>query len=410
MTQRAFRIGGYRPLDGAGDTIEIELAARDLTQHAVVVGMSGSGKTGMLMVLVEEALRSGVPVLMFDVKGDLPNLALTFPESRPDDFEPWLDEAPPADAAALAAQRREGLASWGIDASEVQDYRARTKVRVITPGTRAGELLNVLSSLETPSPLWTSDVEAARESLGASISLLLRLVARDPDPTASRDHVVLSVFAEKRLRDGRSANVEALLADLEDPPIENIGAMSLDAFLPKRDRRALATALNTLLASPTFASWREGIALDVAHWLRPGDDGRTPAVIVSVAHLDDEERALVMGLLLEEVLTWVRSLAGTSALRALVVFDEVYGYAPPHPSNPPAKRPLVSLMKHARAFGVGWCSRRRTRWIWTTARSATPGRGSSGGCRPTRIARASSRVWWGATAARTSQRASWRRP
>jgi hypothetical protein len=122
--------------------------------------------------------------------------------------------------------------------------------------------------------------------------------------------------------------------------------------LPKSERKALAAALNTLLASPTFASWRQGVTLDVAAWLTPRD-GRTPAVIVSVAHLDDDERALVLGVLLEEVLSWVRALPGSQRLRALLVFDEVYGYLPPHPQNPPTKRPLVALMKQGRAFGVG---------------------------------------------------------
>jgi hypothetical protein len=167
----------------------------------------------------------------------------------------------------------------------------------------------------------------------------------------------LSVLAERRLRQGQSAELPALLADLEQPPIAEIGALPVDRFLPKKERNALASALNGLLASPTFAAWREGATLDIDAWLRPepvpGGGSKTPAVIVSVAHLDDEERALVLGVLLEELLTWVRSLSGSRALRALVVFDEVYGFLPPHPANPPTKRPLVALMKQARAFGVG---------------------------------------------------------
>jgi hypothetical protein len=164
--------------------------------------------------------------------------------------------------------------------------------------------------------------------------------------------VLLSVLAEERLRRGEPAPLASLLQDLTKPPIEQIGALDIDAFIPKSDRKALAAALNTLLASPTFASWREGATLDVGEWLKP-KKGRTPAVIVSVAHLDDEERALVLGVLLEEVLSWVRSLPGSSRLKALLVFDEVYGFLPPHPANPPTKRPLVALMKQARAFGVG---------------------------------------------------------
>jgi hypothetical protein len=210
-----------------------------------------------------------------------------------------------------------------------------------------------LSSLEIPSPLWATDIEAARESLSASISLVLRLVDRDPDPTRSRDHVLLASLAERRLLAGQPAGLAALLEDLADPPITNIGAMAFEDFVSNHDLKILTTALNTLLASPTFASWRQGVPLDVGAWLRPSPDGKTPAVIVSVAHLDDEERSMVLGLVFEELLGWVRTLPGTSDLRALIVFDEVFGFLPPHPANPPAKRPLLALMKQARAFGVG---------------------------------------------------------
>ena len=160
------------------------------------------------------------------------------------------------------------------------------------------------------------------------------------------------MLAERRLQAGGPADLPLLLADLAAPPIERIGALQLDAFISKKDRAALAAGLNTLLASPTFANWREGVTLDIGEWLTP-KDGRTPAVIVSVAHLDDDERALVLGVLLEEVLSWVRSLSGTQRLRAIIAFDEVYGFLPPHPANPPTKPPLVALLRQARAFGVG---------------------------------------------------------
>jgi hypothetical protein len=182
---------------------------------------------------------------------------------------------------------------------------------------------------------------------------LLRLLGREADPTRSREHVVLCQFAERRLRAGQGATLEALLEDLARPPIARIGAMAVDDFLPPRERTALSQQLNTLLASPSFASWRQGAALDVGRWLARPPDGRTPAVIVSVSHLDDDERALVLGLLFDAILAWVRGLSGTSDLRALVVFDEVFGFIPPHPANPPTKKPLMALMKQARAFGVG---------------------------------------------------------
>jgi hypothetical protein len=353
-------LGASARLDRTGGLAPSELPAHHLVTHGVVLGMTGSGKTGLLTVLVEEALLARVPVLMIDVKGDLPNLLLAYPTLKPEVLLPWVESSiSPTDprtpmqvAAELAAQRANGLAQWSIGEPELQRYARTIAPRVITPGSTAGELLHVLSSLERRSDRWDSDIESARAALSAAISLLLRLLGRDPDPAKSKEHVLLSVLAEKRLLAGQNADLPTLLSDVDKPPITQIGALEIDAFLPKSERRALSAALNTLLASPTFASWRQGTTLDIDAWLKP-QDGRTPAVIVSVAHLDDDERGLVLGVLFEEILSWVRALPGSQRLRALIVFDEVYGFLPPHPANPPTKRPLVSLMKQARAFGVG---------------------------------------------------------
>jgi hypothetical protein len=353
-------LGAQRPLDNSNAGAALHLPAHHLVTHGVVVGMTGSGKTGLVTVLIEEALRAEVPTLVIDVKGDLTNLLLAFPSFQPSDLLPWVASmVSPTDvrsheeiAFQLAAQREAGLRGWGIGAEQLAAYARGVDVRVITPGSSAGEQLHVLSSLERQSERWVHDPESARGSLSAAVSLLLRLVGRDGDPARSKEHVLLSLLAEARLSRGEGAELGALLSDLATPPISHVGALEVEAFLPRNERRTLAAALNTLLASPTFASWRQGATLDVGQWLAPCA-GRTPAVVVSVAHLDDEERALVLGVLLEEVLSWVRSLPGTQSLRALVVFDEVFGFLPPHPHNPPTKRPLVALMKQARAFGVG---------------------------------------------------------
>ncbi|HEX2735645.1 MAG TPA: helicase HerA-like domain-containing protein, partial [Polyangiaceae bacterium] len=359
-------LGASRPLSGVPEGQKLLLPAHHLTTHGVIVGMTGSGKTGLVTVLVEEALSAGVPVLMIDVKGDLPNLLLSFPSLGAESLLPWVDgasapndERQPAEiAAALANERAAALQSWGIGTSELERYHSSKQLRVITPGSTAGERLHMLSALERANARWDDDPESARAGLAAAVSLVLRLLGRDSDPARSKEHVLLSLLAERRLRNGQSAELGALLQDLEVLPITEVGALPVERFVAKKDRQALAAALNSLLASPTFGTWREGATLDVGEWLTPearsvGGRARTPGVIVSVAHLDDEERALVLGVLLEELLSWVRSLAGSRKLRALVVFDEVYGFMPPHPSNPPTKRPLVALMKQARAFGVG---------------------------------------------------------
>jgi hypothetical protein len=322
--------------------------------------MTGSGKTGLVTVTVEEAARAEVPTIVIDVKGDLPNLLLAFPNFDASVLEPWLElereglgpEEIRARAEALAGKRQEALREWNIAEPELEQYCAGTCMRVLTPGGSAGEPLHMLSSLERRSPRWDTDPEAARSALSAAVSLVLRLVGREPDPAKSREHVLLSVLAERRLAAGENAELATLMQDVLNPPISEIGALPVNAFMKKAERKTLAAALNSLLAAPTFANWRSGATLDVAEWVAP-KEGRTPITIVSVAHLDDEERALVLGVLLEEVLSWVRTLPGSSRLRALLVFDEVYGFLPPHPHNPPTKRPLVALMKQARAFGVG---------------------------------------------------------
>jgi Helicase HerA, central domain len=356
----ALNLGAWRYLNGADGGRALWLPAEHLVTHGVVVGMTGSGKTGLVTVLIEEAARAKVPTVVIDVKGDLPNLLLAFPSLDAAPLAPWIElereglgpEELAARAAELAQKRAAALAEWQIGEPELAAYTQGIEVRVLTPGGTAGEALHMLSSLERRSARWDTDPEAARDALTAGVSLVLRLLGREPDPAKSREHVLLSVLAERRLASGLNADLGSLMQDVLEPPIAEIGALSIDGFIKKSERRSLAAALNTLLASPSLASWRQGANLDVGEWMKP-KSGRTPIVVVSVAHLDDEERALVLGVLLEEFLSWVRTLPGSQRLRALLVFDEVYGFLPPHPNNPPTKRPLVALMKQARGFGVG---------------------------------------------------------
>jgi hypothetical protein len=354
-----FHMGSKRSLGGAA-LGAYELPAHHLLTHGVIVGMTGSGKTGLVTVLVEEALRAEIPVLLIDVKGDLPNLTLAFPTFDAKVMAPWVEPgAGDADGIAdeplvreAVERRRKELAIWHIAEPELADFVARTHVRVVTPGSDAGEPLHLLSALERRSPRWEHDLEGARATLGAAVSMVLRLIGRNGDPAQSREHALVCALAEARLMRGEAAPLESLLPEIVEPPFATIGALEIDAFLPPRARRELAAALNTLVASSSFATWRRGQDLDVGRFMEKVD-GKTPATIVSVAHLDDEERELVLGVVLEEALAWVRSLPGSARLRALVVFDEVYGFVPPHPANPPTKRPIVALMKQARAYGVG---------------------------------------------------------
>jgi hypothetical protein len=356
MKPRAYSLGLVRSLDGAVAEPH-ELDPAHLQTHAVVTGMTGSGKTGLLLVLVEEAIRAGTAVLLFDVKGDLANLGLTVRPDAAAEYAPWLTSDGGIDvearAATLASERPKSLATWQLDGSHVRALRERCALRILTPGSVAGEPINLLSSLDCPLDRWTRDTETARDRLCAALSMILRLLRRDADPASSREHVLLATIAEHQITRGAGCSLESLLRALEAPPIESIGALTVDDFVAPNERRELAAALNALLASPSFAAWRTGTALDVGEWLRPREDRRAPAVIVSLSHLDDDERIETLAVLLEEARAWVRTLPGTDALRALIVLDEAYGLLPPHPANPPTRRPLVSLLKQGRAYGVG---------------------------------------------------------
>jgi hypothetical protein len=337
-----------------------EMPSENLLTHGVIVGMTGSGKTGLVTVIIEEALRVGIPVVAIDIKGDLPNLLLSFGSFDAAEMTPWVEPAPGDDDGIAdpplvedaIEKRRLGLVDAGIGERELGDFVRTTHVRVVTPGSDAGEPLHLLSALERRSMRWDNDLEGARATLAAAVSMVLRLIGRDGDPGKSRDHAFLCVLAEARLRKGSDAPLEALLPELIEPPFESVGALSVEDFIGLRQRRELAADLNTLVASPSFLAWRQGQDLDVGKWMEPVD-GKTPATVISVAHLDDDERTLVLGVILEEALTWVRSLPGSSRMRGLIVLDEAHGFLPPHPLNPPTKRPLVALMKQARAYGVG---------------------------------------------------------
>ncbi len=333
--------------------------AKDLTTHAVCVGMTGSGKTGLCLSLLEEAALDGIPALAIDPKGDIANLLLTFPNLAPEDFRPWVDEgeavrkgmSPDDYAREAAAKWREGLASWGQDGARIARLRAAADFAIYTPGSSAGRPLSVLRSFDAPPAALRDDDDALRERVRSAVSGLLALLGKGSDPIRSREHILLSNLLDGAWRDGRDLDLAALIAAIQDPPFERVGVVDLEGFFPAQERFALAMSLNNLLASPGFSSWMEGEPLDVRRLLH-GEDGRPRVSILSIAHLSDAERMFFVTLLLNEVVAWMRSQPGTSSLRALLYMDEVFGYFPPT-ANPPSKTPMLTLLKQARAYGLG---------------------------------------------------------
>ena len=334
----------------------VMLAASDFTTHGVIVGMTGSGKTGLGVVLLEEALLSGVPTLIIDPKGDLTNLTLTFPELRASDFRPWINDGdaqragatPDAFAEQEATKWRDGLASWGVAPERIAERCGTVRTTIYTPGSTSGVPLNLVGSLQAPKG---ADAETIGDEVEGFVSGLLGLVDIDADPLSSREHILLSNIVAASWTAGRNLDLATLVGQVQQPPLRKLGVFDLDTFFPPKDRTALALRLNGLLASPSFAAWTQGVPFDIERLLKT-DDGKPAAAIVTIAHLSDAERQFVTSLLLGKLVTWMRRQSGTTDLRALVYMDEVAGYAPPT-AEPPSKKPILTLLKQARAFGVG---------------------------------------------------------
>jgi hypothetical protein len=333
--------------------------AKDLTTHAVCVGMTGSGKTGLCLSLLEEAAIDGIPALAIDPKGDIGNLLLGFPDLEPGDFEPWIDPAEatrkgksPADYAAdRAGLWRKGLAEWGQDGRRIARLQSAAEMMIYTPGSQAGLPLSLLRSFKAPPPELLADGEAFRERISAAVSGLLALLGIDADPVRDREHILLAKILEASWSAGEDLEIAELIRAIQAPPFSQIGVMDLESVYPAKDRFALSMSLNNLLAAPGFSTWLEGAPLDIPKLLW-ADDGRPRIAILSIAHLNDAERMFFVTSLLNEVLAWMRTQGGTSSLRALLYMDEVFGYFPPS-ANPPSKTPMLTLLKQARAFGLG---------------------------------------------------------
>jgi hypothetical protein len=340
-----------------GGTLEdrdpIHLEASDLTTHGVIVGMTGSGKTGLSVIMLEEALLQGIPTIIIDPKGDMGNLLLTFPELAGPDFEPWVNAADAerdgvsvADhAAATAEVWRNGLDSWGIGPERIGALRAAADFTIYTPGSSAGIPLDIIGDLSAPDD--ASDEILADEVEGL-VSSLLGLVDIDADPLSSREHILLSNLVHRAWSNGQDLDLGTLLGQIQNPPMRKLGVLDLETFYPSKDRTALVMKLNGLLASPSFGAWTEGEPLDIDAMLGHGPR----ASIISIAHLSETERQFVVTLVLSKVVTWMRKQAGTPELRALIYMDEVFGYVPPT-AQPPSKKPILTILKQARAFGVG---------------------------------------------------------
>ncbi len=356
----AFYLG--RPYDLQKKTAKTGLllyASKDLLTHAVCVGMTGSGKTGLCIALLEEAAIDGIPSVVIDPKGDLANLLLTFPNLRAEDFAPWVNEEDAQkknlSVAQYAAQQsqfwKNGLAEWGQDGARIQRLKAAADFRIYTPGSNAGLPISILKSFAAPPESIREDNELMSEQVNTTVTSLLGLLGITADPIKSREHILISNLLLKAWSNGNDVDLPQLIQQIQSPPLSRVGVMDLESFFPAKDRFELAMTLNNLLAAPGFEAWLEGESLNLQEILHT-QSGKPRVAIFSIAHLSDAERMFFVSLLLNQTLGWMRTQSGTTSLRALLYMDEIFGYFPPV-ANPPSKLPLLTLLKQGRAFGLG---------------------------------------------------------
>ena len=356
----AFYLGKEYDMDAKSRAENLLLYdSKDLCTHAVVVGMTGSGKTGLCVSMLEEAAIDRIPSIVIDPKGDISNLLLSFPNLTPEEFRPWVDEgqaaregiSPEVFATNEAEKWKAGLESWGQDAARIRMMRETVDMRVYTPGATIGRPLTILKSFNCPSPEVIGDSDMFADMISSASSGLLSLLGIDADPIRSKEHILISNILSTTWSKGQNLDLGSLISKIQNPPFERVGIMELDSFYPAKERGELAMTLNNLLASPSFANWMMGEAIDIKRMLHT-PEGKPCVSIVSIAHMTDKERMFFVTILLNEILSWTRTQAGTSSLRAILYMDEVYGYFPPT-ANPPSKRPMLTLLKQARAFGLG---------------------------------------------------------
>ncbi len=356
----AFYIGRKYDLDAKEcSREEVMYDARDLTTHAVCLGMTGSGKTGLCIDLLEEAALDSVPAIIIDPKGDITNLLLTFPNLLPGDFKPWvnIDDARRKELTVeeysqqVAEAWRKGLADWDQSPERIKALKNSTEFSVFTPGSDAGISISILSALTPPLLSWETDAELIREQIQGVVHALLGLIGIDADPLSSREYILLSSIIEHYWKKQESLDLPLLITSIQTPPVEKLGVFNVDTFFPAKDRFKFAIAMNSIIASPDFQSWLEGEPLNIASLLHT-PSGKPRHSIIYLAHLSDSQKMFFVTLLLERVVTWMRTQSGTTSLRALLYFDEVFGFLPPV-AEPPSKKPLLRLLKQARAFGLG---------------------------------------------------------
>ena len=333
------------------------LKNKNFTTHTAIIGMTGSGKTGLGIGLIEEAAIDNIPSIVIDPKGDMGNLLLTDPTFNPQNFEPWVANEAKTKGKDISQYAKEVASMWhdGIK-RDYQDENRVAKLTAIdktiyTPGSSAGISINILGSLEAPPTELINDADSFASYLKSSVSSLLSLIGIEADPISSKEYLLVAQILANSWIKGKDISLESLIGAIINPSFDKIGVLPLNSFYPQDKRFVLATKFNSIIASPTFANWLKGEPLDIQKLLYD-ENGKAKIAILSIAHLSDDERMFFVTLLLNKYIAWMRRQSGTSALKTVLYMDEIYGFFPPS-KNPPSKEPMMLLLKQARAFGIG---------------------------------------------------------
>ena len=333
--------------------------SKDLTTHAVCVGMTGSGKTGLCISLLEEAAIDHIPSLVIDPKGDITNLLLTFPNLEGKDFLPWINKSD-AERKGISEEEfadtqaqlwKKGLSEWGQDGSRIKMLKETSEFVIYTPGSNAGTPVSILDSFKAPTDEILDDGDLFGDKISATTSSLLGLLGIDADPLKSKEHILLSNILQFYWAKKNDLDLPKIIQSVQTPPFSKIGVFDIESFYPEKERFSLAMQLNNILSAPGFQTWLTGDPLDIDKLLY-NENGKPKTSIFYIAHLSDSERMFFSSLLLNQLIGWMRSQSGTTSLRALLYVDEIFGYIPPV-ANPATKKPFLTLLKQARAFGVG---------------------------------------------------------
>ncbi|WP_169942213.1 DUF87 domain-containing protein [Campylobacter sp. RM15925] len=328
---------------------------KDLTTHAAIIGMTGSGKTGLGITILEEACIDNIPSIIIDPKGDMTNLALAFEEMRAEDFLPYIEESEAQNKGLSVeefAQNESQTWKKGIENSfqsleRVKTFKDSVELKIYTPKSSAGVGVALLGDFACP---YMDNEEEFSEYVSSLASSILSLIGVDNDVN-SKEHLLISNIFTHKFKENSDVTLEELIGFIATPPFAKIGVFDVEKFYPSSERMKLAIKINTLLASPDFKAWLNGERLDIGKMLFD-KNGKARCNVFTISHLKDSERMFFVTLLLNEIIAWMRKTEGTSSLRAILYMDEIFGFFPPN-GNPPSKTPMLTLLKQARAHGLG---------------------------------------------------------